>query len=138
VWEVAVHFVCAYVVEAELAFLLSIHGLPVLASGFQQSVGADDIGFNEVCWALYRPVYMTLSSKMHDGIRLGLGQYSIHLSAIADVYFFEAVTVIAADFSQRFKVARVGELVKVDHFISGVVNNVADDRGTYKASATGY
>jgi len=135
--EVAVDFVCADVVEAEVGFLFGFQGLPVLAGGFQQGVSAYDVGFDEVCRAVYGAVYVAFGGQVHDGVRLVLGQYAVYFGAVADVYLFETVALVIAHFRQAFEVASVGEFVEVDHFILGIGDDVADDGGAYEASTAG-
>jgi len=137
VWEVAVDFICAYVVEAEVSFFAAFQCLPVLAGRFQQSVGAYDVGFNEICGAVYGAIYVAFGGQVHDGVWLVLGQYAIYFAAAADVYLLEGVAFAIAHFRQAFEVAGVGEFVQVDHFVLGVLDDVADDGGAYEAGAAG-
>jgi hypothetical protein len=136
--EVTVHFVCADVVKAEAGFLFAFLGLPVLTGSFQRRVGADDVGFDELGRAIYGAVYMAFCSQVHDGIWLLLGQYAVDFGAVADVDLFEGVALAVAHLCQAFEVAGVGEFVEVDHFIFGVLDDVANDGGADEASATGY
>lgn len=136
--EVAVDFVCADVVKAEVGFLFGLKRLPVLADGFQQGVGAYDVGFDEVCGAVYGAVYVAFGGQVHDGVWLVLGQYAVYFGSVADVYLFEGVAFVTADFRQAFEVAGVGEFVEVDHFILGVGDDVTDDSGAYEAGAACY
>jgi len=135
--EVAVDFVCAYVVEAEVGFFVTFQCLPVLAGGFQQGVGAYNVGFNEVCRAVYGAVYVAFGGQVHDGVWLVLGQYAIYFGSVADVDLFESVAFAIAHFREAFEVAGVGEFVEVDHFVLGVLDDVADDGGAYEAGAAG-
>src|SRR5690554_6094885 len=123
--------------EAEISFLFGFHSQPILAGGFQQSVGAYDVGFDEVCGAVYGAVYVTFGGQVHDGVWLVLGQYAVYFGAVADVDLFEAVALVTADRRQAFKVAGVGEFVEVDHFIVGVGDDVTDDGGAYEVGAAG-
>jgi hypothetical protein len=137
VWEVAVDFVGAYMVVAEVGFFGVFQGLPVLASGFQQGVGADDISFDELCRAIYGTIYVAFGCQVHDGVWLVLGQYAVYFGAIADVDLFESVTLAIAHFSQTFEVAGVGKLIEVDHFIPRVLDDVSNDGRADEAGAAG-
>src|SRR5690554_7951189 len=123
--------------EAEVGFVFGLQRLPVLAGGFQQGVGAYDVGFDKVCRAVYGAVYVAFGGQVHDGVWLVLGQYAVYFGAVADVYLFETVALVIADLRQAFEVAGVGEFVEVDHFILGAGDDVADYGGAYEAGAAG-
>ena len=135
--EVAVHFVCADVVETEVGFFVAFQYLPILTGSFQQGVGAYDVGFDEVSGAVYGAVYVAFGGQVHDGVWLVLGQYAVYFSTVADVYLFEGVAFTVAHFCQAFEVAGVGEFVEVDHFVLGVLDDVANYGGAYEAGAAG-
>src|SRR5690554_7659280 len=91
--------------EAEISFLFGFHSQPILAGGFQQGVGAYDVGFDKVCGAVYGAVNVAFGGQVHDGVWLVLGQYAVYFGAVADVDLLEAVALVVADLGQAFEVA---------------------------------
>ncbi len=58
---------------------------PGAFGGFQQAVGAHDIGFNERVRARDRPVDMALGREMHDGVDGMIGQRRFDQRLVADI-----------------------------------------------------
>jgi len=135
--QVAVDIVRADVMEAEVGFLFVFHRLPVVACGFQQGVGADDVGFDKLGRAIYGAVYVAFRGQVHDGIRLMLGQYAVDFGTVADVDLLKGEAFAVAHLCRAFQIAGVGELIQVNHVVLGVLDDVADDGGAYKAGAAG-
>ncbi|MOA33947.1 hypothetical protein D3C78_1552870 [compost metagenome] len=98
--QVAIHLVGGNVVEAKRAFLRLGQGLPIGSSGFQQAVGADDIGLDEVRRAINGAVYMGLGRQMHDGVRLESRQHCTDGWLIDDIGLDEFVAAVVIDAAQ--------------------------------------
>ena len=82
-------------VEAERRLASLAQTVPVGAGRLQQSVSADNIGFDKGRRAGDGAIDMTLGRQMHHRIRLVQGKYTIQLDAIADIHLFEGVTLTA-------------------------------------------
>ncbi len=111
---------------------------PVSASRFQQRVSANDIGFDKISRAGNGAIHMALGGQMHHRIRFMGGKDPIQLCTIADIHLFEGVTVARCDLGQRFQIARVGKLIKVDHRILRIPDDMANNSRTDKTGSTGY
>ncbi|MNR30379.1 hypothetical protein D3C85_1478320 [compost metagenome] len=90
--QVAIHLVGGDMVEAEGPLAHLVQTIPVGASCFQQHVGADDIGFDEIGRASDGAIDVALCRQMHHGIRLVGGKDAIQLGAVADIYLLERIT----------------------------------------------
>ena len=126
--QVAIDFIGADVVKAKTRFARSIQRLPIGAGGFEQGVAADDIGLDEVTWAIYGTIHMALSGQVHDRIRLMLSKNEVERGAVANIGLHKSVTRTGAAFGQRFKITRVGEFVDIHHRVWRVANDVAHQR----------
>ena len=58
---------------------------------------------------------MAFGGKVDDGARAAFGQQAGHQGAVANVALYENVARIALQAGQIGQIARVGELVKVEH-----------------------
>ena len=63
--------------KAKSLFALTVEVIPIGARSFEQLIGANNIGLNELSWAINRAVNVRFSSEMHHGIRLMLSKYFI-------------------------------------------------------------
>jgi hypothetical protein len=52
------------VVEAEPCFSVGVHGLKILAGGFQQGISANDVDFNKACRAVYGSIYVAFGGQV--------------------------------------------------------------------------
>ena len=111
----AVHLVGGNVQKAESRLVRLIQRQPVGAGRFEQAKGANDVGGDEVLRAVYGAVHMAFGGKVHDGARAVFGQQAGHQGAVANVALHENVARIALQAGQIGQIARVGELVKVEH-----------------------
>ena len=111
---------------------------PVCAGRFEQRIGADDIGFDKIGRAGNGAIHVAFSGQMHHRIRLVGGEDPIQLRAITDIHLLKGVAVTCGYVSQRFEVARIGELIKVDHRILGITDDMANNSRTDKTGSTGY
>ncbi|MNW04367.1 hypothetical protein D3C71_2004480 [compost metagenome] len=69
-----------------------------MACSFQQGVGADDVGLDELRRAGDRAVDVGLGGQMHNGIWLVFTQDAVNLFTVADVDALEHITRALADF----------------------------------------
>jgi len=136
--QVAIHLVGGDMVEAERRLANLVQTVPVGAGRFQQHVGADDIGFDEIGRAGNGAIDVALGRQMHHGIGLMGGKHPIQFGAVADIDLLEGITLAARDLSQGFQVACIGQLIEVDNRILGVTNYMANYSRTDKTGAAGY
>ena len=73
---------------------------------------------------------MTLGRKMHDGAWLMLLDQSAQQFAVAHVSLDKAILRIGSDPKQVARIARVGQLVEVDHRSSFLLDPLQDEVGT--------
>ena len=112
----AIDLVGGHMQKAEGRFGLVRQAAPVGAHGFQQAEGADDIGLDEVLGAVDGAVHMRLSAaKLTTARGWCCGQQAGHQRAVANVALHKDMARIALQAGQVFQVARVGQLVEVDH-----------------------
>jgi len=76
---------------------------------------------------------MAFGCKMRDDLGLELGDRARHRLCIADVALNEAVTVRACHALDRRQRAGIGQLVKVQDLMVGVLNQVANEGRAYEA-----
>ena len=70
---------------------LGLQAQPVFAAGFQQAVGADDVGLDEFARPVDGAVNVRLGGQVHDNIRLKVVQQRAHGRLIADILAGKAV-----------------------------------------------
>ena len=124
-------------VEAKRALFWPGKGLPVAAGGFQQAVGADDIGLDKIRRAVNRTVDVGFGGQMHDRLRLEAREHCADGGLVDDIGLYELIAAIGRDTGQRFQIAGVGEFVQVEHFVLGVLNQMTYQSRTDKTGATG-
>src|SRR5690606_13818288 len=83
--QVAVHLVGGNVVEAEGFTTAFRQALPVGAGGFQQLVGTDDVGLDELGRTVDGAIDMGFGGQVHDGVWLELQQRFANPLTIGDV-----------------------------------------------------
>ena len=135
--QVAIHLIGGDVVEAEGLFARLRQARPVGAGGFQQAVGADDIGLDKRRRAVDGTVDMGFGGQVHDGVRLKLRQRGANRRLIDYIGLQELVARVIRDAGQGLQVTGVGQLVEVEHLVLGVVEQMADQCRANKARATG-
>ncbi|MNE16219.1 hypothetical protein D3C80_1091580 [compost metagenome] len=133
--QVAIDFVGGDMVKTERTALLGRQLAPPGAGGFEQGVSADDVGLDERGRAVDRPVHMGLGCQVHDRPRLKAFEHGADGCRVGDIGLDEFVSGVVGDALQRFEVAGVGQLVEVEHFVFGVVDQVADQRRANEAGA---
>ena len=110
----AVNLVGRDMQQAKRRFCLRRQTTPVGPHGLQQSKGADDIGLDEVFGAVNRAIDMAFGGEVDDGPGPIFCQQAGDQRAVADVAMDENMALIALQRSQRFKIARVRQLVEID------------------------
>jgi hypothetical protein len=135
--QAAVDLVGGDVMEAEAGLALAFQAVPVVPGGFEQGVGADDVGLDEFGRAVDGAVDVALGGQVHDAVRLVLAEQAADLGGVADVDLLEGVARVAGDAGQGVEVACVGQAVHVDHPVVGVSDQVPDDGGADEAGAAG-
>ncbi|MOA17289.1 hypothetical protein D3C78_1375430 [compost metagenome] len=98
--QVAIHFIGRYMVEAEVFPGLRGESAPVAAGRFEQGVGPDYVGLDELGRSVDGTIDMRLGSQVHQCIRTKFGKYSLQRSGIADVGLVKAIALRVADAGQ--------------------------------------
>lgn len=124
-------------VKAEGGLLLGVQPVPIAASCLQQGIGADDVGLDEGGRAIDGAVHMAFGGQVHYCIGLMGAKDPFQFSSVAEINLLKGVTFAGGRLGQRFKVAGIGELVHIDHGISGMADNVTNDGGADKAGDAG-
>ncbi len=123
--------------EAERLALCLRQFQPPGARGFQQAVSADDVGLDELGRAIDGAVDVGFSRQVHDRLRRKALQHRADTGLVADIRLHELIARVGCNRLQRFKVARVGQFVEVQHFVFSVVYQVADQCRTDETCAPG-
>ena len=101
---------------------------PVFARGLKQRMCAHYIGFNKRIRPGDRAVYMTLSSKMHQGIDSVLAQRLQHAIIVADVSVDKTEAFILPQPSKVGLIAGIGEGVIGHHAVLGMIAHPVVDK----------
>ena len=94
--------------------------LPVGECRGKQAERADDVGLDEFGRAVDRAVDMAFGREMHDDVDVVFAKNSRHSGGVADVGLDEAIVRIILDLAQRGEIAGIGELVDIDHAMTGI------------------
>ena len=111
----AIHLVGRHMQQAESRLLGNPQSPEIRTHRLQQMEGADDIGLDEILRAMDRTIHMALCRKVHHRTRPMLGQQPLHQRTVADVPLHKDMAGIVLERSQRLQIARIGELVQIDH-----------------------
>ena len=98
--------------KAGLGFLLEHR--PVGARGFEQSVGAVDVGRDEVAGAVDRAVDMRFGGQMDYAAGVIIDEQAVQRSAVADIGAAEDMVRMVRQIGQGFQIAGIGQLVDID------------------------
>jgi len=123
--------------ETEGGFASIEQTTPVAANRFKQVEGADDVGLHKVARSMDGAVHMALSRKVDDGTGLVFGQQGFHQSAVTNVPLHKNVAWVTLQAGQGLQVARVSELVEVDHWLVRASDPVEHEICTNEAGAAG-
>ncbi|MNC69904.1 hypothetical protein D3C75_1206470 [compost metagenome] len=82
-------------VEAEGRLACLVQAVPICTSCFQQHVGADDIGFDEIGRASDGAIDVALGRQVHHCIGLVDGKDAIQLGAVADIHLLKHIAIAA-------------------------------------------
>ena len=115
-------------VEAKRAFFRLRQGQPVRTGGFEQAVGADDVGLDKVGRAVDGAVNVGLGRQVHDRLWLEARNDCTDSGLVDDIGLYELVAGIGGNALQRFKITGVGQFVEIEDFVPGVFDQVTDQR----------
>ena len=105
--------------------------------GFQQHIGADHVGVDEIGRAIDRAVDMALRRQMHDGIGIEASKRFGDGRTIADVGAAETKARMVLHRSERGEIAGIGQLVDDEHVVLGVADQMPHQRRSDKTRAAG-
>ncbi len=106
----------------------------VATHGFEQRVGANDVGVDEGARVIERVVVVALGREMHDGV--GGRDELVDERRIDDVALHKRQAGIRKS-GQRLAVAGVGELVEHRHVGVGVPDHVVNEVRADEAGSAG-
>ena len=95
--QIAVHLVGRNMVEAERRLTRIIQRGPPGASGFQQRVGTDNVGFDKRRRAIDRTIDVAFRRQVHHDVRAVLGKHAVQRRTIADIHLLESKAFIVRD-----------------------------------------
>lgn len=81
---------------------------------------------------------MAFRRQMHDSIRLMFFKNAVKRSAVADIYLLKSIAFAVRHGRHGFWIAGVGKLIKINHPVLGVVNNMSYNSGANKSGAAGH
>ncbi|MPM69922.1 hypothetical protein SDC9_116870 [bioreactor metagenome] len=132
----AVDLVGRYVQKAECLLVFRWQRRPVLARRFEQAKGAHHIGLDEILGPVDRTIHMRFGRKIHNRARLMLFEQTLDQCRVSDITLDEMVARIALQGLKVLQIARVGELVNVDHRLVVDGQPVQHEVGANETSAT--
>lgn len=100
--------------------------LPIGSRGFQQAVGANDVGLDKIRRAVNGAVDMGLGRQVHDRIGFEACEQGADGDLVDDIGLDKLIAAVGRDAGQRLEVAGVSQLVQVEHLVLGVLDQVAD------------
>src|SRR5690554_5125130 len=98
-------------------------GEPRPSSGFEESQGTDHVGLGESKGIFNAPIDVALRGKMDHAVDRVIAEQFYQHFGVADVAPREGVIGFILDVGQVLQVARVGEFIKVNDPVLGVVVN---------------
>ncbi|MNP29572.1 hypothetical protein D3C76_1226040 [compost metagenome] len=135
--QVAVNLVSGNVMKAEGAFLRFREGLPIGSGGFEQAVGADNVGLDEFRWPVDGTIDVGLRCQVHDRVRLKARQHCTDGRLIDNIGLNELVASVVGNAGQRLEIAGIRQFVQVEHFMLSVLNQLADKGRAYETGSAG-
>ncbi len=133
----AVDFVRRDMEEAEARLVGLGEAAPVGAGGFQQCIGADDVGLDEHIRARDRAIDVALGGQMHHGLGLERGEGPVHGRTIGDIGLEEVIALGAAHGRERLEIGRVGQLIDVQDLDADTADEVAHEGRSDEAGPAG-
>ena len=121
-WRVGGQHLAVHLVRRDVQEALEPRAL---ARGFEQRVGAEDVGLDERPRLHQRAVDVSLRREVHDVV--GLRHQLTDERSVADVAVHEAIAGVVLDVAEVVGIAGVGELVEVDDAGVGVLAEEAED-----------
>ena len=80
---------------------------------------------------------MGLGRQVHDRLGLEAREHGADGGLVDDIGLDELIAAVGRDAGQRLQVAGVGQFVQVEHFVLGVLNQVADQGRADETGTTG-
>ena len=80
---------------------------------------------------------MRLRGQVHDCVWLEPGKHGADTRLVGDIGLDEFIAAVAGDSQQRLQVARVGQLVEVEHLMIGVIDQVTNQGRADETGAAG-
>src|ERR1700722_4430724 len=111
----AVHLVRRDMQKTKLPAILCSQFPHIGPGGLEQAEGPIDIGADERLGAGKRTVYVALSGEMQDRARLITVEQTLDKGLVADVPLLEMVARMLLHRGEVLQIARIRELVEVDH-----------------------
>ena len=111
--QAAKHFVGRDVEEAECALSWRRQTFPITARRFEQVVGPDNIGGNEVCGFGDRAIDVGFCCKVQHGVRMFTLEHDLQSGPVADVQLAERIARILSYAFERIEICCIGQLVYV-------------------------
>ena len=111
----AVDFIRRNMQKAETLLLVFRQAVPITTHRFQQVERADDIRLDEISRTVNGTIDMALGRKIDHRARPVHRQQIAHQLPVADIPVHEHMTIVATQPLQRIQIARIGQLVQIDH-----------------------
>ena len=92
---------------------------PPGARGFEQCIGAGDIGIDESARPVDGAIHMGFRREMHDGIRRMGGKEPVHRGAIPDISLYKGIIGRIRHLGHIIETGRIGQRVEVDDLMPG-------------------
>jgi hypothetical protein len=123
--------------ESEGCFCGVVELLPVGACGFEEVECSDDIGLDEIAWAVDGAIDVGFCGEVDDGVGFVGGEDVVEEGSIPDVAVEEEVIGVALEVTKVCWVTGVGESVEVEDAALAEVDPVEDKVGADEAGAAG-
>ena len=122
--------------KTEICLFAGLQTTPVGTNRLQQSEGANHIGLNKVFRAMDGTIHMAFGRKVHHRTGLVLCQQLRQLLAIANISLYKDMAFVPIQACQIFQIARISQLVDIDHWFIHIGKPVKHKIGANKACAT--
>ncbi|MNE06987.1 hypothetical protein D3C80_995920 [compost metagenome] len=123
--------------KAEGAFFRLRESLPIGAGGFEQAVGANDVGLDEFRWPVDGAIDVGFRCQVHDRMRLETRQHCTDGRLIHNIGLNKLVASVVGNAGQRFEITGISQFVQVEHFMLSVLNQLANKGRAYETGSAG-
>src|ERR1700690_3639364 len=100
--------------------------------------GSDDVGLNKISGAMDGTIHMAFRRKIDDSARAMFGKQFANQLRVADVAAHKDVARIILERCEIFQIARIGQLIQINHSLIVLREPVEDEIRTNKACATSH